>query len=228
MDRHAWDERYASEELVWSAGPNQFLVAEVPGPAPDGGRALDVACGEGRNAIWLGEQGWQVTAADFSAVALQKGARLAAARDVDVQWVEADLTRWDPPAHGFDLVIVFYLQLDGDGRAAALTRACRAVAPGGTLLFVAHAADNLVRGVGGPQDAAVLYSPGEVVDLVATAGLTIEKADHVERTVTTPDGDRVAVDVLVRAVRPLAGADAGADAGPGAEATAAEGRQEGA
>ena len=84
MDRHDWDARYAGEQLVWSAEPNRFLVAEVDGLPP--GRALDVACGEGRNAIWLAEHGWMVTAVDFSAVAIDKGRRLAAARDVAVHW----------------------------------------------------------------------------------------------------------------------------------------------
>ena len=73
MDRHDWDARYAGEQLVWSAEPNRFLVAEVDGLTP--GRALDVACGEGRNAIWLAEQGWTVTGVDFSPVALDKARR---------------------------------------------------------------------------------------------------------------------------------------------------------
>lgn len=211
MDSHAWDERYGGAELVWSAGPNQFLVEEVPGPAPGGGRALDLACGEGRNAIWLAEQGWQVTGVDFSAAGLEKAARLARARGVDVAWIRADVTRWEPPATGFDLVAVFYLQLAGEDRTAALARACRAVAPGGTLLFVAHDADNLVRGVGGPQDVRVLYDVDEVAAMVAAGGLTVAKATQVERAVTTPEGDRMALDVLVRAVRP---GEAGSADGP--------------
>lgn len=202
MDRHAWDDRYGSEQLVWSAGPNQFLVDEVGATVPAGRRALDLACGEGRNAIWLAGQGWRVAAVDFSRVGLDKAARLADDRGVDVEWVEADVTRWEPPVEGFDLVAVFYLQLAGDDRVAALGVACRAVAPGGTLLFVAHAADNLVRGVGGPQDDRVLYRAEEVASFVVAAGLTVEKADQVERLVATPEGDRAALDVLVRAVRP--------------------------
>lgn len=200
MDRSAWNDRYGAEELVWSSGPNQFLVAEVGGAPP--GRALDVACGEGRNALWLAEQGWQVTAVDFSAVGLAKAARLAESRHVHVDWVEADITRWNPPAGAFDLVVMFYVQLAGDDRRAAVERASAGVAPGGTLLFVAHDVDNLVRGVGGPQDTAVLYRPDEVAGLLATAGLEVVKSEQVERQVATEDGHRLAIDTLVRATRP--------------------------
>ena len=89
MDSTAWDERYRSSELIWGAGPNRFLVEEVAGlPA---GRALDLACGEGRNAIWLAQRGWQVVAVDFSAVALDKARRLADQRGTSVEWVMADV-----------------------------------------------------------------------------------------------------------------------------------------
>ena len=203
MDRHAWNERYDTAELVWSADPNQFLVAEMAGSPP--GRALDLACGEGRNAIWLAEQGWKVTAVDFSAVGLAKGARIAEARGVHVEWVEADVTAWEPPTAAFDLVAVFYLQLVADRRRAALVHAVRALAPGGTLLLVAHDLDNLTRGVGGPQDPDVLYRVEEVADVLAAAGLDVVKAQQVEREVATDEGPRPAIDTLVRAVRPAAG-----------------------
>lgn len=202
MDRHAWNERYDAAELVWSAGPNQFLVAEIEGVPP--GRAIDLACGEGRNAIWLAEQGWRVTGVDFSAVGLAKGAHIAEARGVHVEWIEADVTTWEPPVAAFDLVAVFYLQLGAGDSRAALVHAARALAPGGTLLFVAHDLDNLTRGVGGPQDPAVLYRVDEVADVFAAEELEVVKAQQVERTVATEEGSRQAIDALVRAVRPSA------------------------
>ena len=94
MDARAWDDRYAASELVWSREPNQFVAAELADLPP--GRAVDLAAGEGRNAIWLASRGWSATAVDFSQVALDKGARLAG--DLDVTWVCADATRWDEPA----------------------------------------------------------------------------------------------------------------------------------
>ena len=215
MDADAWDERYAAAELVWSAGPNQFLVAEVEGMAP--GRALDLACGEGRNALWLAEQGWAVTGVDFSQVALAKAARLAEARRVEVDWVVGDVPAWRPPTEGFDLVIVFYLQLADPARRRALEVAASAVAEGGTLLVVAHDLDNLSRGVGGPQDPSVLYRADEVADVLSGAGLVIEKAVQVRRAVAGGEGEepRDAIDTVVRAHRPKGRAAEGIAAATG-------------
>jgi SAM-dependent methyltransferase len=200
MDSRQWDARYAAEELVWSAAPNRFLAAEVDGLAP--GRALDLACGEGRNAIWLAERGWAVTAVDFSAVALAKAAGLAAGRGVAVDWIEADVVTWRPEPLRYDLVAVVYLQLPPPERAAALHAAAGAVAPGGTLVVVAHDIENLSRGHGGPQDPELLYRPDEVADVAGSAGLVVEHAGRVTRPVDTEEGPVVAVDTLARARRP--------------------------
>jgi len=111
------DERYRATELVWGAGPNRFLVEEVTGLKP--GTALDVACGEGRNAIWLAQNGWQVVGVDFSAVGLDKARPLAAESGVTVAWAQGDLTTWQPP-NTYDLVVVMYLHLPGDIRHSVL------------------------------------------------------------------------------------------------------------
>ncbi|MEZ5101876.1 MAG: class I SAM-dependent methyltransferase [Thermoleophilia bacterium] len=197
MDRDDWDRRYEGTELLWTATPNRFLVQEVEGLVP--GRALDLACGEGRNAVWLAEQGWQVTGADFSPVALGKAARLAEARGVAVEWVEADATAWEPPVAAFDLVCVLYLQLPADERRLALANAARAVAPGGTLLVVGHDLANLEQGVGGPSSPAVLITADAVAGELA--GLVVERAGTVLRPVEVEGGTRDAIDTLVRARR---------------------------
>ena len=200
MDSRGWDARYAATDLVWSAGPNRFLVAEIADLAP--GRALDVACGEGRNAIWLAQQGWTVTGVDFSSVALDKARHLADQRGVDVTWVLDDVVTWTPAANAFDLVVVFYLQLPAPARRAAYAEAARAVATDGTLLVVGHDTTNLTGGWGGPQDASVLYSPDDVVGDVEDIGnLRVVKAQRVEREVDTADGSKIAIDALVRAIR---------------------------
>ena len=93
---------------MWTAEPNRFAVAELQDLAP--GRALDVAAGEGRNAVWLASRGWQVTAVDFSAAGLDKGRWLAQARGVTVDWVHADVRDYQPEAASFQLVLVAYLQ----------------------------------------------------------------------------------------------------------------------
>ncbi len=199
MDAHDWNDRYGTAEYIWRADPNTFLVEQVSGLRP--GRALDLACGEGRNSVWLAEQGWTVTGVDFSEVGLDKGRRLAADRGVGVEWVCADATSWVPPEEGFDLVALFYLQLPAAERRRALGVAAHALAAGGTLLVVAHDTANLTGGTGGPQDAAVLYRPADVLeDLAATdVELTTEVADTVERPVV--GAERPALDCLVRVCR---------------------------
>ena len=194
MDRADWDARYAATDLVWSAGPNQFVEAETEDLRP--GRALDLAAGEGRNAIWLAERGWQVTAVDFSRVALQKAAHLAVARGVAIEVVEDDVTLYAPEAGAFDLVVIAYLQTPARDRALWLRSAVDALAPGGTLVIVGHDRSNLEHGYGGPQDAAVLATPDEIA--AALTPLQIEKAELVERVVSTPDGERTAIDHLIR------------------------------
>jgi SAM-dependent methyltransferase len=197
MDSATWDERYGVQDFIWKTEPNQFLVAEIAEIAP--GRALDLACGEGRNAVWLAEHGWQVTGVDFSPVGLAKAGRLARDHDVDVEWVEADVVEWDPPRAAFDLVIVFYLHLPATERTRVLAHAQDALASGGTLLVVGHDLSNLTHGYGGPQDPTVLFTPEEVaVDLER---LRIVRADHVDRRVDTDQGSKVAIDALVRALK---------------------------
>ena len=198
MDAGDWDRRYEGTELLWSAQPNRFLVAEAQGLAP--GRALDLACGEGRNAIWLAELGWDVTGVDFSAVAVGKAEQLAAARGVAGEFEVADLLTYQPAEQAFDLVIVFYLQVITAELGLVLRRAAAAVAPGGTFLLVAHDRSNLEEGYGGPHDPNVLYTAEDVV--AGLDGLEVERAEPVLRPVETPDGERVAIDALVRARRP--------------------------
>jgi SAM-dependent methyltransferase len=197
LDRHQWDERYASTDLVWSAAPNQFVAAELGDQAP--GRALDLGTGEGRNAIWLAERGWQVTAVDFSAVGLAKAARLAASRGVTVTWVEADLRSYRPEQNAFDVVLLAYVHLPPGEFAAVLGAAAAALAPAGTLLVVGHDVDNVARGYGGPQDPKILHTAAAVV--AALPGLAILRAGQAPRAVQTDAGERTAIDTVVRAQR---------------------------
>ncbi len=197
MDSQEWDQRYAGTELVWTAEPNRFAVAELQDLAP--GRALDVAAGEGRNAVWLAARGWQVTAVDFSAAGLDKGRRLAQARGAAVDWVRADVRDYQPEAASFQLVLVAYLQLREAELDGVLRRAVTALAPGGVLLVVGHDVTNLTEGTGGPPDPAVLYTPESITR--SLGGLTVVRAERVRRSVATADGHREAVDTLVRAIR---------------------------
>jgi SAM-dependent methyltransferase len=196
MTSGEWDARYGERGLLWTAEPNRFLVSELEGMAP--GRALDLACGEGRNAVWLATTGWTVTGVDFSPVGVDKARRLADQLGVNVELVVADLAEWEASA-SYDLVLVLYLQVGPDARRRALAAASRALAPGGTLLVIGHALRNLTDGYGGPPTADVLYAPD---DIVADLGsLTVEKADEVLRPVDVDGVTHTAIDVLVRARR---------------------------
>jgi SAM-dependent methyltransferase len=195
MDHRVWDQRYAAAELVWTAEPNRFMVAEVDGMAA--GRALDLGCGEGRNAIWLASRGWDVVGVDFSRVGLDKARQLAEQRHVDIEWVLADVTTYQPTAAAFDLVAILYLQLSAAPLAEVLARAVSGLASGGTLLVVGHDIINLTHGYGGPQDPGVLYSPDQIVS--SLGGLVVDKAERVQRPVETDGRTVVAIDTLVRA-----------------------------
>ena len=210
MDAKAWNQRYASREPVWSLEPNVFVVRELLGETP--GTAVDLAAGEGRNAIWLARHGWRVTAVDFAQAGLDRGAALAG--DLPITWVCADVTTWTAPLP-VGLVLVAYLQLEPHARAAAVGNAWRSLAVGGTLLWVAHDSSNLTEGTGGPTDPAVLMTAEDVLaDLDAIgAAYGVVSAGRVARQVTDGAGHvhghvhghetvtQTAWDCLVRVVR---------------------------
>ncbi len=198
MDATAWDERYADQELVWSKGPNVFVAEHASGLPP--GRALDLAGGEGRNAIWLARQGWTVELVEFSRVALDKAAALADHAGVSLDLTLGDVTA-PPVSEPADLVLLAYLQLPPEPSRAAVRAAAALVASGGTLLIVAHAKRNVTEGVGGPPDPEVNRSLDELRDDLDGTGLVIELAQEVTRPVATDAGPREAIDVLVRARR---------------------------
>jgi SAM-dependent methyltransferase len=200
VDSSDWDARYAAAPgLVWSAEPNRFVVESVAGLTP--GAALDLAAGEGRNAVWLARQGWRVTAVDFSPVAVERGRELAARQGVPVQWRLMDVTAYRPVPGSYDLVLLSYLHLPARELAGVLAAARTALRPGGTVVVVGHDLANLTGGTGGPQDPAVLLTPEAVLD--GLAGLHIQRAETVRRPVPHGDGETVdALDTLVVATRP--------------------------
>ena len=199
MNAHDWNERYDATDLGWSEGPNKFVakVAEVLPP----GRALDLACGEGRNAIWLARQGWTVIGVDFSDVAIEKSRRISAAADVTVEWQCADVVTYEPPTTTFDFALLSYLQLPATEMEQVVTHACQALALGGSLLVIGHARANLTEGIGGPQDPLILYEPEDVVTWLAD--LHVLRAEQVTRTIDTESGPRQAIDTLVLARRKI-------------------------
>jgi SAM-dependent methyltransferase len=203
VDAEGWDDRYRASELVWGIAPNRWVEQELAGlPA---GRALDVACGEGRNALWLAGLGWQVTAVDFSPVALEKARALEEraqedrAEAVRMSWRCADATAYRHDG-AVDVALLCYLQLPATQRRAAVRNAAEALAPGGTLLVIGHDSTNLADGTGGPQDPSVLFTAADVADDLDGTGLTVDVAEAVLRPVE--GAPRPAIDALLRARRP--------------------------
>lgn len=206
MDARDWDRRYAETELVWSAEPNRFVAAELADLPP--GDAVDVAAGEGRNSLWLASQGWRVTAVDFSAVGLDKGARLQRRledrreRPLTIEWVCADVVSHDLGRGRFDLALLAYLQLPATERGEVVRRAFGSLRDSGTLLVVAHDSSNLTEGTGGPQDPAVLYTAEDVLGDLDGERFDVVRAERVARDVVAEDGSSLtAYDALVRLQR---------------------------
>lgn len=198
MDADGWNERYRAVPLVWSATPNRWLVRETADLPP--GHALDLAAGEGRNAIWLAERGWQVDALDFSSVAVERAERLASERGVTLSTRQVDLTEFSPTPDTYDLVLVSYLHLPHPLLNQVLRNAATAARPGGTLLLFGHDVTNLEHGTGGPPDPAVLTSP-ELVTAAWSEFADITSAEVETREVTTEAGTANALDTVVRAIR---------------------------
>lgn len=196
-----WDERYADREYVWDVGPNRFVERYLGGAQP--GTAVDLGAGEGRNSVWLAEQGWRVAAVDFSRVGLDKAIRLARHRGVAdrVETILADALTYRPP-EPVDLVVMAYLQLPAEQRCTALEHAATWLRPGGRVFVVAHDRSNVEHGYGGPPVPDVCYDLDETV--AALAGLEVDVAQVVERPVETEEGERTALDTLVVARRAAA------------------------
>jgi SAM-dependent methyltransferase len=200
VDANEWDARYADSELVWGLEPNRFVRAQCERLPV--GRAIDLACGEGRNALWLARLGWHATGVDYSQVAIDRARELttkeSAATAARLTWKVADVTTETLKPAAYDLVLISYLHLPPDEIHTVLRNAAQGVRPRGHLVVVGHDRRNLREGVSGPQDESRLYDVAdiravlsEVPDLVMELGETVTRP--------TPDGD--ALDTLVRARR---------------------------
>jgi SAM-dependent methyltransferase len=196
-----WDERYGGAQVLWSGRPNHFLVTEIGRATP--GRALDVGCGEGADTIWLAERGWTVTGTDISTVALDRArrltGRLSSGIAMRITWLHADITQWDPPSQSFDLVSAQYFQGPPEMRDALWPKLIGAIAPGGTLLVVAHdPEDPHVREHhhSGPER---FYKGTEIAERLAADGWVVSKNSSENRT--REGDDTEFLDVVFRATR---------------------------
>jgi len=199
VDAAEWNARYLAQPDPWGTTPAARVVGEVNAALDAGlevGRAVDLACGDGRHARWLAAHGWRVTAVDFSEVAIDR----ARSRDSDegrgghVDWVVGDAVDWTPEGE-VDLVVIGFLHLPVEALDTVIRRAATWLRPGGHLVYLGHAAENLRRGVGGPQDPTIL--PDVTALARAAEGLEVVSLRHDLR----PAGTSHAVDVLLHARR---------------------------
>jgi thioredoxin reductase/2-polyprenyl-3-methyl-5-hydroxy-6-metoxy-1,4-benzoquinol methylase len=188
----AWDERYRSQPEIWSGAPNPVLVAEAAGLPP--GTAFDAGAGEGGDACWLAERGWKVTAADISAVALERAAARAGRLGLDITWLHADLTR-SPAPQTYDLVTAHFLHMPAAERKIVFRHLADAVAPGGTLLIVGHDFGEMTP----PPHLAELWWPADEPAAMLGEGWTVEVAEVRPRE----DGDTTRHDAILRARRAM-------------------------
>lgn len=192
MEATDWDDRYRATDRLWSAEPNTFVADRLADREP--GVGLDLASGEGRNAVWLAERGWEMTAVDFSSVAIDRGRE----HSVEVEFVVADVLTWQPD-RSYDLVLIAYLHLVLADFEPLIRRAVTWLRRGGELFMVGHDRTNIEHGVGGPQYPEVLWEIEEILPWLE--GLDIVEAGMVEREVKADHGVALARDALVRARR---------------------------
>jgi SAM-dependent methyltransferase len=204
FDAAFWDARYSSAHSLWSGNPNRQLVTEAAGLAP--GTALDAGAGEGADAIWLAERGWQVTAVDVSGVALGRAAGHAAKAGDEVaariRWQREDLREWIPPERAYDLVTSQYLHLPGTLRSTLFAWLAAAVRDGGTLLIVGHHPMDLETTLQRPNHPELMFTGDDLVSEIGGDGWEIVTNVAAERETTDPDGRPVtAHDTVFRARR---------------------------
>lgn len=202
FDAAFWDDRYRAVETGWSGEPNAQVVSELSGITP--GRALDVACGEGMDAIWLAARGWHVTATDISAVALERNSKIDIPAETmqHIDWFQADLITWTPPLATFDLVTAQFLHLPPVIRDAVFRKLAAAVKPAGTLLIVGHHPSDLQTTITRPSLPELFYTAEDVAALLEPHRWDIIVSAARPREATDPQGDTVTIhDTVLRARR---------------------------
>jgi cyclopropane fatty-acyl-phospholipid synthase-like methyltransferase len=157
-DLERWETRFSAPGYAFGKEPNAFLKSQAH-RLPAGGTALSVADGEGRNGVWLAEQGLDVLAIDFSPTALQKSRALAAERGVRLANELADVTTWRWPADAYDVIVAIFIQfVTPSERATLFANIKRALKPGGVLLMQGYRPEQLQYRTGGPQEPERMYT----------------------------------------------------------------------
>jgi SAM-dependent methyltransferase len=193
MDAEGWNRRYAKRE--WPPSPREPwppVVELISTLEP--GRALDLGAGEGRNALWLAERGWRVTAVDLSRVALDRARHLAVERELEMDYVVADVCRYRPEAGAFELVLVAYVHPEPPDRESLFAGAAQAVAPGGHLLVLGLDLAGLRVGSGGQPDPERRFTPSRLAG--AFPGIELIRPERLTRDIEPGQGEGRSVDTL--------------------------------
>jgi cyclopropane fatty-acyl-phospholipid synthase-like methyltransferase len=202
FDEQSFEERYRATDALWSGRPNQQLVREAADLPP--GAALDIGCGEGADAIWLAERGWEVTGVDFAPTALERAAVHAEAAGVAdrIRWVHADVTQWAPEPASFDLVSAQFMHLLTEQRRALFARLADAVRTGGQLLLVGHDFSDIEAGAHRPPEPERFFTAGEVATSLDPATWEVLVAEARSRPAHQHEGHDITVhDAVLRARR---------------------------
>ena len=159
MDEYTrWEARFATPDYAFGKEPNYFLKSRQK-ILPRRGQALAVADGEGRNGVWLAEQGLDVVSLDFSPAAQSKARALAAERGVKVTFIRTDVHVWDYPQAAFDVVAEIFAQFSPPPERAIKWRGMRrTLKSGGVLIIQGYTPKQLQYGTGGPKQLEKLYT----------------------------------------------------------------------
>lgn len=195
MNQQPWDARYQSTARLFSGLPNPTLVTEVADLAI--GRALDIGCGEGADALWLAERGWTVTAIDIAPTALDRAAQTTSDVARRIRWIECDITQDRPPRGPFDLVTMHFTPLLTEEADRVVSRIVESVGPGGTLLFVTHDIRDLTPS--GDFDPDRYCQPADIANRLGPDwAITV---DEKRRRSARTQGTRHTHDAILRARR---------------------------
>jgi SAM-dependent methyltransferase len=205
VDSNTWDQKYSTEEFIYTKVENRFVVEFCKDLDGTNKRAIDLAGGEGRNSVWLAKRGWQVENIDFSQVALDKYLQFAKEEGVEDNCLAtyADGQSFAPKLSPVELALIPYLQIPQKDLAIAIRRLARHVAPGGQLVGVWHSRENLAGGFGGPRDPDVLPSVETIAEALVETGLEIEVLENRDGQIQTKEGLKPSVTLVLLAKRPL-------------------------
>jgi SAM-dependent methyltransferase len=202
MDSQDWDTRYKSADNIWSLSPNEF-VAQYLEHLPTGSM-IDLAGGEGRNALWFASRGWQVENVEFSKIALGKFCDRAEKENLQAlcKATHADVTEDIQFAlQNIDLGVIAYLHIESTGLTKAIQSLVSNIKPGGTFFGIWHARENLVDGFGGPQDPEVIPTKAEIQEALVASGISGASIELKERRVNVGEEIKTAIDLVVLAVK---------------------------